>query len=331
MNNILKNYPECIFCKNTNLKLLPQVSKRNFYINAITKDLDLKNKFLNKIKIRKCGRCGIIQNSPWFKKEIAQKIYTNIYGQHNKNWSNAISYFKSGKIETHGRLFEFICEKFKIKKYAEYKSPFMGIMLNYFDKEFKCNKSILKKYFNLNIEYLNSRQVAGKNKKIMENSIMIGNRILQKKNNIKKKFLKKFEVKKYLLNDFSNFSWGINDNYKSVNSIALASEIFNNFKIIGLYDNDIPRFDLFGIFLTLDHSDKPRKILNFALNNSKHVLVHCHIDEEINKQHLFSFTKKFINYLNKSGIFTKDITNHIVENKYSEMYFLCSRKISYKF
>lgn len=329
MNNILKNYPRCIFCKNTNLKLLPQVSKKNFYINAIIKDLDLKNNFLDKIKIRKCGRCGIIQNSPWFKKEVAQKIYTNIYGQHNKNWSNAISYFKSGKLEAHGKLFEFICKKFKIKRYAEYKSPFMGIMLNYFDKEIKCNKSILKKYFNLNIEYLNSRQVAGKNKIIMKNSIRIGNRILQKKNKIKKKFLKKIEVEKYLLNDFSNFSWGINDNYNSVNSVALASEIFNNFKTISLYDKDIPRFDLFGIFLTLDHSDKPKKILNFALNNSKHVLVHCHIDEEINKQHLFSFTKNFINYLNKSGIFTKDITNHIVEKKYSEMYFLCSRNISY--
>ncbi len=332
MRKILKSYPNCIFCKNAKLKRFKQSSKKNFYINALIKDLNLNNKFLDKIKIKECKRCGILQNDPWFTEEISQKIYTNIYGQHNKNWSNIINFFNTGKLNIHGNLFEIINKKLKIKNYGEYKTPFMGMMLNFFHKEYKYKKKELKKYFNLNIEYLRSRQVAGKNKKIQIECINNGNKILKEKNKINIKNLKKISVNKYLLNDYSKFSWGINDNYKSVNSLALANEIFNNFKIINLHEKNIPKFDLFGIFLTLDHSETPKKILEFALKNSKYVIVNCHISEKLNKQHLFTFTKKIINYLNNLGIYTKDISNYLnLKKKNSEMYFICSKKNIIKF
>ncbi len=331
MTKILKSYPNCIFCKNTKLKRFKQSSKKNFYINALIKDLNLNNKFLDKIKIKECKKCGTLQNNPWFNEEISQKIYTNIYGQHNKNWSNIINFFITGKLNNHGNLFKLINKKLKIKNYGEYKSPFMGMMLNYFQTEYKYKKKEFKKYFNLNIKYLSSRQVAGKNKKIQIECINKGNKILKEKNKINIKLLKKVSVNKYLLNDYSKFSWGINDNYKSVNSLALANEIFNNFKIINLYEKKIPKFDVFGIFLTLDHSETPKKILDFALENSKYVVVNCHIDKELNKQHLFTFTKKIIDYLKKNGINTKNISNNINSKKNnSEIYFICSKRYSIK-
>lgn len=326
MKKILKSYSKCIFCENTKFKNFKQVSKKNFYINALMKDLNLKDKFLDKIKIKKCIKCGTLQNDPWFNKETAQKIYINIYGQHNKNWSNALNYFNNRKFNIHGNLFELINKKLKVKTYGEYKAPFMGLMLNYFQKEYKYEKKYLKKYFNLNIEYLRSRQVAGKNIKIQKESIDKGNKILKEKNRIKNNFLKS-TVEKYLLYDHSKFSWGINDNYKSVNSVALANEIFNNFKIIYKEDNEVPSFDLFGIFLTLDHSENPREILSYALNNSKYVIVNCHVSDKLNKQHLFSFSKEIVSYLNKSGILSKDISSYIDFNKKNdEIYFICSKK-----
>ena len=48
-------------------------------------------------------------------------------------------------------------------------------------------------------------------------------------------------------------AWGINDNYKSVNSKALAAELFN-IKINNIYEKNKVKFDLFGIFHTLDHT-----------------------------------------------------------------------------
>ena len=56
--------------------------------------------------------------------------------------------------------------------------------------------------------------------------------------------------------------WGTNDNYRSVNSKSLAIELFD-LKIQDIRDkikND--NIDLFGIFLTLDHTFEPKKIFD---------------------------------------------------------------------
>ena len=65
------------------------------------------------------------------------------------------------------------------------------------------------------------------------------------------------------------------------------------------------KYDLFGIFHTLDHTFNPNKVLKYALKNSKYVIVYCHINPSIEKQHLFSITREFLNYLKKQNIYTQ--------------------------
>ena len=69
--------------------------------------------------------------------------------------------------------------------------------------------------------------------------------------------------------------------------------------------------------------------MNFALKNSKYVVVYCHVDERVEKQHLFSITKDFLNYLNTKKIYTIDLTK-VINKKFNtpELYFLCSKKIN---
>ena len=67
-----------------------------------------------------------------------------------------------------------------------------------------------------------------------------------------KKSKKNNKINKTLFVDNSHLSWLYNDNYKSVNSKALASGLFDiNVKKI-LNNRKKPNFDLFGIFHTLD-------------------------------------------------------------------------------
>ena len=143
---------------------------------------------------------------------------------------------------------------------------------------------------------------------------------------LKKKYLRKKKIKKYLFVDNSTLSWGENDNYKSVNSRALASELLD--LEIKRFDNQLKnKIDLFGIFHTLDHTFEPKKVLDYALNNSKYTIVYCHINPELTKQHLFSLTKNFLKYLNSKKIYTTDLTNKIRKKyKSPELYFLCSKK-----
>jgi len=324
---IFKKYNNCIYCGSKNLKKEKDQSiTKNFYLEAIISDLNINLKELTKSKVYKCQKCKILQNNPWFKESIARRIYSNIYGQHNRSWSNLLSFLKKGKTPDHGLLYELLNKNIKIKNYAEFNSPFMGLMLNFFKTEYKKNiyfyRNILKSITN----YLSSRQVAGKSAYYKKKSAHKAKKFLQKNTKLKQKNLIKKKINKYLFIDNSSLCWGENDNYKSVNSKSFASELLD-LEILDISrKNNFKKIDLFGIFHTLDHTYEPNKILNFALDKSKYVIVYCHVDKKIEKQHLFSITDQFLEYLNKKKIYTLDLTNYIDKNyKAPEMYFLCSK------
>lgn len=324
---MFKRYSKCVYCGSKTFKKLKiQSFRENFYTKAIIHDLNISKNILLKMKVYQCQKCFIIQNNPWFDNDHTWRIYSNIYGQHNRNWENLLNFIKRRNIPDHGKLFKILENKLPIKNYAEFNSPFMGLMFNFLLKEKKESKKKLNNLFSLIFNYLKARQVAGMTYKLKKISERKSKQLKSKINLIKKKiFKKKGVVEKYLLIDNSPMSWGINDNLKSVNSRSYAAELLN-LKILNLNDNPKKKIDLFGIFHTLDHTFEPQKILNYALNNSKYVIVYCHIDEKINKQHLFSFTKKFLKYLNSKKIHTVDLTDKIEKNYNSpELYFLCSK------
>lgn len=324
---LFKKYNQCVYCKSKTLKKEKNQSlKENFYTKAIKSDLKISKSIWSQIKVYKCQECKTIQNNPWFNEEACRKIYSNIYGQHNRSWSNLINFLNKGILPNHGNLYKILKNKIKIKKYAEFNSPFMGLLLNFFKTEYKENNLFYKKIFKNIINYLTSRQVAGKSKYYQKVSSYKAIKYFNQCENLKRKNLIKYNSDKYLFIDNSSLCWGQNDNYKSVNSKSFASELLN-LKILDLNkNNENIKFDLFGIFHTLDHTFEPSKILNFALNNSKYVIVYCHIDKKIEKQHLFSLNKEFIKFLNKKKIYTLDLTNKINKKITSpELYFLCSK------
>lgn len=325
----LKKYNRCVYCGSLNLKQeKKQYYTINFYVRSIISDLNLSNKEFRNIKVYRCGKCHILQNNPWFSEEISRKIYSNIYGQHNRGWSNLLNFIRKGIRPNHGSLFEILKKNIKIKKYAEFNSPFTGIFLNFFFDEYKKNIDFYKNFLKNVLGYLRSRQVAGKSKFYQKLSIKKSKYYFDKTHAIKQRNLIKQKINKYLFIDDSGLSWGQNDNYKSVNAKSLATEMFD-LKILDLKDkNKKKKIDLFGIFHTLDHTFEPSKILNFALDISKYVVVYCHVDPKLNRQHLFSLTKEFLTYLNTKKIYTLDLTYKIKKDyKSPELYFLCSKKI----
>ena len=321
-------YNSCIFCGSKKLKKeKKQTFRMNFYTKAIMSDLDLSKKDFKKIKVYRCSRCGILQNNPWFTEKISRKIYSNIYGQHNRSWSNLINFFTKRKFPDHGNLFNLLYKNIKIKNYCEFNSPFMGLFMNFFSKEYKINLKFYKSLLNSTLSYLSSRQVAGTSKNFRNDSVKKSQNLLKFIKTLKRKNLIKNKVQNNLLVDNSSLCWGQNDNYKSVNSKTLSSELFdlNIFEINNKIE--IKRFELFGIFHTLDHTFQPSKILQFALKKSDYVIVYCHVDEKIERQHLFTITNQFLNYLQKKKIYTLDLTHKIGKVfKVPEMYFLCSKR-----
>ena len=328
---MLIKYNKCVYCNSTNIiKLKKQTYRENFYTKAIRSDLNISKVTFNKIKMYQCNKCKIFQNNPWFNKDTTRKIYTNIYGQHNRSWENLLNFIKKYKTPNHGSLYKILKKNIKINNYAEYNSPFTGLMLNFLSNEKKFEKKIHKSFFSNIFNYLRARQVAGKSKKVKEISKKKTIVYKRKIDQFKKKYFKKTIVKKSLIIDNSPLCWGINDNFNSVNSKAYASELLD-LNILNLNENNNNKFDLFGIFHTLDHTFEPKKLLNFALDSSRYVMIYCHVDPLINKQHLFSFTAEFLEYLNSEKIFTLNLTKKIKKNYTSpELYFLCSKKNNFK-
>ena len=147
---MFKNYNKCCFCNSKKLrKEKKQHSSNNFYIEAIKSDLNITKKKFNSIKAFKCLKCKTIQNNPWFDENTTRRIYSNIYGQHNKSWNNLISFIKNKKYSPHGQLFQFLKKNINIKSYAEFNSPFMGLFLNFFDLEHRRKKKKLKFYLTI--------------------------------------------------------------------------------------------------------------------------------------------------------------------------------------
>ena len=324
---IFEKIKECLFCKSKSFqKSKSNNTLTNFYLEAVSSDFKLKKKDLKLIKSFQCNNCSLIFNSPWFKEETARKIYSNVYGQHHNSWQNLIDFVKRKTLPKHGELFNILSSCIEIKKYAEYNSPFMGLFLNFF-YSVKVGKNSYKSFHKNIIKYLTSRQLAGSQKNQKIKSIKKSSYYLNKLNIFKSKYSKINRLsEKILFFDQSPISWGLNDNYKSVNSKAYAQEIFdlklldiNNFK------NTI-KFDLFGIFHSFDHTNEPKKILDTALRISDYVIIYCHdAEKKLNNQHLFGFNKDFFRKLSKRKIYTLNLSNKININANDQLYFLCSK------
>ena len=324
---IIQKYKTCVFCGSGKLKVNKcQKFIHNFYTRSIKNDLDLNDIFFKKMKTYKCINCHVIQNNPWFSKKTSFKIFNQIYGQHNRNWLNVLNFFQKGLKPNHGNLFNILVKNFKIKKYCEFNAPFMGLMIDFFDKEYNQNSKFNRNIFNYSLSYLSSRQLAGFNKSLRNKKEKEAKKNLKKLNKFKNKISVNNVIKKTLIVDNSYLSWLYNDNYKSVNSRSLASELFD----IDIEEFNLKKkskkYDLFGLFNTLDHTHQPKKILDYALNNSKYVLIYYHSNENLERQHLFSLTNKFIFYLKKNKIFCSNLTLDISKKfKTKEVYILCSK------
>ena len=326
-DNMLFDYNNCTFCNSKKLiKIQEKEPVNTFYVNAIISDLKINQKLIKKIRTYQCSNCKIKLNNPWFNESISRKIYSVIYGQHNKSWLNLLNFIKLKILPNHGDLYDILSKNIKIKKYGEYNSPFMGLNLHFFYKETKKSLNFYKSLHQNLIKYLSCRQVAGFSKKKILIAETKSRKYVQKINLAKKNIKSKNLIKKYLFVDNSSLGWGINDNYKSVNSKSYAQTLFD--LEIQEFDNDKKyEFDLFGIFHSLDHTFEPKKILNFALNKSKFVIVHCHNQiNGVTKQHQFSITEEFTAYLTSKKIYTLDITNKLNKKMNSpEIYFICSK------
>lgn len=321
---MLRKLRSCPVCNSKKIRILKtkinSKVEQNFYVKAILENLNINFKSLNeKIKKYLCKNCHSIFHSPWFNNEVARKVFLTIYGQHNYGWQNLDFFIKQQKPANHGNLFKDLKKITNFKSYGEYNCPFSGLYFDILLEEIR-NKKFLKQRLNNSNNLIYKNQDAFKKKQI----IKINSSIL--KNNITKKY------KKIFIYGNDPICWGKNCISKNCNCIALGENFFG-YSTNEFSDDNLKKIDLFGLFMTLDHTYKPLEVLKKSLNLSKVVLIHAHINSSITKQHLFSLGKNFSSFLTKNKIFCFDLTEYIEKDKNrnkgknykdNEMYLVCS-------
>ena len=336
---IIKNY-NCVWKDKGCLKskyIEINNKKNNFYTDYIENELIntvSKKKQYKKIKTYFCKNCKCTYNMPWFDSITSRQIYSTIYGQQNKGWNQILDFINRKNKKYHGNIYKNIISKLNVKKYAEYNRPLTGIYHELIFRD-KSKFKYLKSFFNSIIELNKTKQVAGKTTKEILKIQKIYFKKLLEFTNLKNKFLIKNKIQNFLITDNSAVSWGENDNYKSINSRALSREFFD-LKILDIDEakKNHLKYDLFGFFLSLDHSSDPKKVLDLAFKQSKYVIIHSHINPKVTKQHFFSLTNQFPEYLKKKGIYVNNISELVFEKKseksQKEMYLLCTKFKKFK-
>lgn len=296
-------------CSDKNFQKIPNFFDENFYVKAMLEDLNItKSEMSNNMPSYSCNKCKLIFHKSWFNENTAYSVFNSVYGQHHYGWKNFYKFISTGELVDHGNLYTFI-NKLKIKTYGEFNCPFSGIFFNFLNKEIN-----FKNYYDLIIKKNNSRQVA--NKKKIE------------KLDIKKQKIITHNKQLFLIKDNSPYCWGDNCNSNSINCKSLSQQIMNlnilNFESFKKLDI---KFDLFGIFMTLDHTQNFYEILDIILNKTKLIIIHCHINYNITKQHAFVITNDFFDLYSKTKkINIKNITPLIREEVSSrESYYLLSK------
>ncbi len=316
----IKNCPFCGGEKFDNIS--NKDLKTNFYVEEIISDLNISfNLLKKKLKIKKCKICYTVFFSNWFNDLIRKKIFLSIYGQHNMGWQNFHDFKNKLASPNHGNLYKDLRKKLNFKTYGEYGCPFNGFLFDLLKEEIK-NKSFLKKYIKLNLNHLSNKV-----------------RNFNTKNKLKRKriYIPKIKrnYKKFFVIDSSHLIWGKNDISENCSSLAIADKIFD-FHLFDSNERELKtkKIDLFGFFMTLDHCERPLKLLQEILNISKYVIIHAHTNTNITAQHSFVFTKEIKHFLSRKKIYNLDITEKIqkdpmrnkgLDYKTKEMYLLCSK------
>jgi hypothetical protein len=275
------NYKHCLL---NSSKLIKRKRKKQFYENYI--DLFYKNNFKSKF----CKKCKCNVNQNWFNENETFKIYNNIYPQHHRGWKNFNRIFSLNEKKNILKIVE-IQKRLSAKSIAEFNCPFSGLFLNYYLEMYSILTS--KRLINKAKKLLKINQLANfKTKKKLDSAFKNFKHTYAEFKNLKKE--KKDFKELYFFNDNSTNSWNYGCISEGVNCRSLSSLLFD-YTYVNFYPNFKKKInlDLFIFADTLDHSQNPSAILNYALRNSKYVIIIANAEKNVTNQHRFSLSQSF--------------------------------------
>jgi PAS domain S-box-containing protein len=341
---LLTSYRECPVCGGSKRSRLSMNFVADRYVGSVARFLEIPEQVLfDCLEAQMCSSCGATYFDPWFSVGLQRKLFEKLYPQHYAGWALFWSIIKNpSSVSERADLYQSFRHIIpNLKTYGEVGCPFTGLFPYLSVKEYIFKSKRFLDYpgaytfdnsIGLHPRLGRFRQVCDRLSKGFVRSLNRFHllRILALKRLIMRALVRwgvaqpidREKIESYFIKCDSSISWGKNCKSLNVDCETVLQNVFGA-DVIGL--EDIPlekrRFDLIGIYNSLDHYKNPIHLLGRLFEFTDHIYLEGHHREGSNgKQHFYFLEPRTIRQLPKllkMAEVVPEFKNRAAENHYS--------------
>ncbi len=289
------------------------------------------------MSVYECVRCGTYYLDPWFPRTLAASLFVTSSPDHIAGWSafwQWIEYDRSLDLERElpSNIYVDLHKKIGgITSYAEFGCPFQGFFMRLVPMDegtkpiarFACSLTRLP-----DTRWPTMIRIHHTLNRMKDIVFVLGLKTLRLKRSLRRVIphvrIVDLPTRRVLLTEDSHLRWGANCTQfgQSCRFFASSSLGVDVLPLDAATKHPAERFDLIGIFNSLDHSPDPLKVLQKCLTISRNVVISGHRHHEAARQHAFAFGDSTIERL-ATLIGNVDVTDLTltVDYPYKERYF----------
>lgn len=288
-------------------------------------------------KVFQCLNCHTFYCDPWVSQEVASRVFTSGAPDHIAGWGNFEHWISSSNLNSVERanlkLYRLIEKKIgRLSSYAEFGCPFQGFLLLFkareetpvermelFAKAMRREPDMrwtkLTKLHHAATRWANSLVMGYHRLRAIKESLRSG-----QANVVDHEKEGSLPASRFLLTQDTTRAWGNNCVRYGASCRYYAGEVLN--ADVLPFDEAAKevacgvreRFDLLGIFNSLDHTSDPVKVIRRGLAMARHIVVATHHASYAGKQHQYAFDERFPQWLSAvlENAVVEDITDAVI-------------------
>lgn len=300
-----------------------------FYLEPVANVLQLTvEELAGKLQTYRCERCGNFYNDPWLSPELAATLFGVFGPDHLFAWATFESWLhRRPRFRTNERLFDVVSRRIgPLTSYAELACPFQGFLTYFREVEATPRQRIglfaralrrptdprwttIPRLYHFAERAVGRCVVMGLRAKAVAS--FARDKLAGVATGSPRTPASPLPKHRYLLTKNSTLGWGSNC-VRYGGSCRYFSHLVLDAPPLPfdeVYRQRSHRFELIGIFNSLDHIGEPMGVIRRALDIADHVLLVTHQARRAGNQHLYAFSDNFPSWLTEvlDGVVATDL------------------------
>lgn len=323
----------CPVCGGTEREPSDQMSRGGTqYLKHAAGPLGLSvEELINRAQVYRCSSCRSVFCDPWLSTELASSLFCAGSPEHQAGWTEVESWLRNieGRfgVRNH-RLYAAVTRRTGVlRSYAEFGCPFQGFLIQMRARESDRGARVRsfakalrrdtdKRWSRLTRVY---NFLEGLSRRFLVSALriqaLVDGLARREQAFTASEPTSPLPEHRYLLTQDTTKGWGSNCVRYGATCQYFAHTLLDA-SVIPVEEarrGQTPRFDLVGVFNSLDHTTFPLDVLRTLLDMTGHVLLVTHRAGLAGKQHLYAFDDDFAAWLGQSfeGVSVEDLRDEV--------------------